>query len=206
MNTSINDIANRAIEWYEFNASNRLYHNWPHACDVITALKMMFGTAEIPPQLLISAAWHDAVYVPGATDGANEKCSAAAVRSVIRKSFPELEALALYASRLIEHTTIEYHLWPEEVTGDLAYLLDADISVLASNFIHFAAKQDDIILEQGGNIEVDRKMCAKFLHQFLTRRPHIYHTEYGRNHWEDTARANITRYCSLYMGTTCDSV
>jgi predicted metal-dependent HD superfamily phosphohydrolase len=76
-------------------------------------------------------------------------------------------------------------------------LLDADISGLANEFEDFCKRQDNIIIENGGNVNTDRAQCANFLKKF-TYKEWIYRTAYGQAKWEDKARDNITRYYDLY--------
>lgn len=187
----INDITNLCLaaeRWYNFN--ERHYHDWEHALSVADSV---LDSRESTDALMIAAYWHDAVYIPTAIGNGNEFCSAAAMENESKKYNIDQKIIDT-ARMLIEFTTIETHLHVNAITGDLAVLLDADINSLSYNWNYFVNNQDDIILEQYGNIETDRKKCAAFLSNFLHCREFIYHTDWMRENREELARKNITRY------------
>lgn len=189
-----------ATPWYQLNEKHRPYHNWDHACEVITAVKDILVAS--PPNkdedaLVLAAAWHDAVYVPGARNDANEIASGQALRNAAREYNFETMLAASQASVMIERTTITDHLCENTFPKASHILLDADLCGLASDFEDFCNRQDNIIVENGGNVNTDRLQCANFLKKF-TYKEWIYRTAYGQKYWEEKARDNITRYCDLY--------
>jgi len=192
---NIDKLAYQARPWYDADIHfNRHYHNWNHACRVVSNCYTIKN--DTPSQELILAAWwHDAVYVPGAGSDANERCSAAALVNASKLfAEPELTDTIAQAAFLIQSTSVETHLTYQSLTGDLAILLDADLVALADPYDQFVQTQKRIIVENGGTFENDKAKSAAFLQQFLTRRYFIYHTDYARGNWEVQARANITRY------------
>ena len=187
-----------AGEWYNQNFNSRKYHNLHHANTVCRAI---YDIVEAPSMaLLMAAKWHDAVYVPLAGSDANERCSAAALESCYRKlgefNTPESREIIDTAKNLILKTTVAHHLTDERnVYFPLeAALVDADLSSLATDYEPFIQNQKDIVTENYGIYENDKRKSAEFLKQFLTVRSHIYHTDKARELWESKARANIERY------------
>ena len=185
-----------ARRWYDFSENTNPYHNWKHASDVVAAVNKM--TASPSPELLLAARWHDAVYIAGAGSDANEQCSAAALINTAYplKNTPDWDVIER-AAELIRYTSVEHHLHDRGIIGDLAMLLDADLSGLACSYAEFVFKQDNIIIEQLGNIE-DRCRCATFLENFLTCREFIFHTDFGRKRYEQIAKENLVRYCAEF--------
>lgn len=198
---SIKPLIDEARRWYDFNHTIRKYHNWDHANRVANNC-LTLTDCNPSNAVIIAAWWHDAVYVPGAGSDANERCSAAALGMAakqIDKKNPltaSLKEAVNLAQSLIQYTTIEYHLHDKKIGGDLAILLDADLGSLADPYIDFMYTQENIVVEAGGNISDYKEKSAEFLHQFLTCREFIYHTDYAREHWEKAARMNIARYCN----------
>ena len=193
--THIKSLSHDAEAWYRFNVSIRLYHNWNHASDVV---KRLYSIREPSDALLLAAYWHDAVYVPKAANGSNEECSAAAL-GVAARQFKDKETLQCVfdAQDLIRATSIKYHLHASKIEGDLGKLLDCDLGSLASPYDEFLNNQRNIIKEQGGTVEENTVDSQNFLKQFLECREFIYHTDYGREHWEDIAKSNIKRYLKV---------
>ncbi len=192
MNTK--ELSLAAWSWYDFNWLHRHYHNWGHATTVAENVQKILNN-RAPDVLVLAAWWHDAVYVPGAGSDANERCSAAALGMTADHGNYEGDISAIdEAKKLIIGTAVENHLSPVFIGGDQGILLDADLGSLADPYDLFLEHQTSIILEQGGNPETDGQLSADFLSKFLTRRDFIYHTGYGRETWEDAARANINRY------------
>lgn len=202
----IQDLCDAAKPWYDFNRENRQYHNWDHAVSVASSLPG-WGFSSV----LLAAYWHDAVYVPGAQEGANENCSAAALIATSR-NFPGVPHHdVMIASDLIRKTTISWHLaseenlvWCDERSfSSLSNLLDADLSSLAASYDVFLWNQRNIISENGGEWTPENiRKSADFLGQFLTRRKFIYHTERARKRWEVDAKANIIRYQKFAVDIT----
>lgn len=183
---------------YGVDRDLRTYHNYSHAIVVMDAVQEINPDAGL--QLAIAALYHDAVYIPGAGTDANERCSAAALavdwaKCRFHKQHPVLSA----AQTLILGTPVKNHLTANRITTELGTLLDADLRSLATDRDEFLQNQANIILENGGEVGiVTLGLCANFLHQFLTVRSHIYHTDYAREMWEDQARSNIEWLCAEY--------
>jgi predicted metal-dependent HD superfamily phosphohydrolase len=199
MDITLRSLAHYATEFY--NNSNK-YHNWEHALNVVTTVEKMGGSETT----ILAAYWHDAIYIPGAGEDANERCSAAAmmntaIRLGIRGTI--FWQTVVVAAGMIRGTTVRHHLTRNALTEwdyDQATLMDADLASLASPYERFKEIQDSIILENNGDVNSDRHKSVAFLQQFLTVRPQIYHTPYGREHFEQQARDNITRFAADFSG------
>ena len=196
-------------DYYMVNAKLREYHNTLHATMVVHYVNVL---TDFDPSLslIVAAQWHDAVYFPGAGSDANERCSSTALgiaaRDLARSAeFTQEQKDAVNkAQDLIENTSVAVHLMSQHEIplsglaskGELAILLDADLASLASDWDKFVELQSNIIRENGGTVPDDYGNSAKFLVSFLRCRKFIYHTEKGRELWEEKAKANITRWCS----------
>ena len=199
--TPLMELVTVAQQYYDVNADLRLYHSSLHAANVLSAVHEL--TDNDPDiALILAAVWHDAVYFPAAGADANERCSSAALGIEARKiarsvEFTQEQKDAVNkAQDLIEYTAVKYHLHDNRITGELAVLLDADLSSLAAPLDQFTENQHNIIQENGG--EVNAENCiksAEFLSMFLRCRKRIYHTDKARELWEDQARENIARWC-----------
>jgi predicted metal-dependent HD superfamily phosphohydrolase len=87
----------------------------------------------------------------------------------------------------------------ERMHGEIAILLDADLSSLASTWSTFEQNQHNIILENGGTLtKQNLQKCGQFLRRFLHVRDCIYHTDGARERWEADAVTNILTWCQKY--------
>lgn len=199
--------------WYEIPV-NRKYHTWLHAREVahhavLCAPKEMQESERHRSTLVLAGLWHDAVYVPRAPNDMNEMMSARALKyeghsySEVPRTVEDLEIVD-NAAKLIEYTTISWHLTKEtdiiKAMPMVGALLDADLRNLALDYPFFEGLQteilDEMLLDKSNE---NMKHSAQFLMQFLERE-FIYHTEYAREQWEAKARANILKYHKLYAG------
>jgi predicted metal-dependent HD superfamily phosphohydrolase len=191
------ELTAKAKSYYDIMAEIRFYHNLEHANNVAKAAHTLTNN-EPSLALLIAALWHDAVYFPNAGSDANERCSSAALCNEARKIArsvelsKEVKDSVNKAQDMIEYTSVKNHLYHGRIGGELGILLDADLSSLAAPYGKFVENQHNIIRENGGAITAETcKQSAEFLMHFLTCRKHIYHTEKGRELWEEKARKNI---------------
>ncbi len=197
-----------------YSTPTRQYHNWKHAKHVIQAVHAIVSRDEScclvrPCELLIAAAWHDAVYVPGFSK--NEEASAAAFRVAARDIYvpQDLDRYKLSDPtfsertivRLIESTHINFHMCTDAeaistLSPDTFPLLDADLSSLAVPYEQFVSNQQSIMREQTGILYPRYKMyeSARWLSGLLDRRENIFHTTIGRHLYERRARQNISKF------------
>ena len=186
-------LVTRANKYYALNSINRQYHNLDHMVNVVAAVHEITSTPS--DALLLAAVWHDAIYMPGAGSDANERCSAAALKSEYfsLRSSDEYDHVVVQALDHIMHTVVDIHLGSIEIDGELAILLDADLKSLAAPYELFVETQEKIVNENGGTWAEHKQKCSEFLSKFLVCREHIYHTQYGRQNWEAQACRNIRR-------------
>lgn len=181
--------------YYGMNSDYLPYHNLQHAKEVAMAVS---DAPNVHPATVVAAIWHDAIYIPGSK--VNEQASADALRYEFRVYKPHAN-IAEAAALLVEQTKISDHLTSEHKSGQIAYLLDADIHSLGlptRQFSKFITNQENILVENGAPINKENlKKCAEFLSQFLTVREHIYHTPYFRHKYESLARSNIKKLMEI---------
>ena len=164
----------------------RAYHTAAHIRDCLTELDWSRGVAFHPDEVEVALWFHDAVYVPGASD--NEVQSAHLARSVlegggvpadIRKRVGEL-VLAT------QHVTV-----PRD--PDAQHLCDIDLAILGRETGEFDEFERRIRQEYAWVPEpAYRHSRAVVLSGFLRRRS-IYLTREFANRYEARARQNLER-------------
>jgi predicted metal-dependent HD superfamily phosphohydrolase len=171
----------------------RRYHTRRHVVEMFWALEDLETTGAITARegLLgrIAAWFHDAVYEPLSSPGANEAASAElAVRSLSVLGFrpDDIEAVRDLVLATERHDAA--------VDGDLeAAFSDADLWILSAPGDRFDEYCSQVREEYAAvpDDEFARGRIA-VLHPFLERDA-VYSTRYGRRHWEANARLNLAR-------------
>ncbi|WP_423835607.1 hypothetical protein [Streptomyces tubbatahanensis] len=139
------------------------------------------------PDAVRLAAWfHDAVYRPDRSE--NEERSA----RLAERALPEAGVSAARTAEVarLVRLTVTHDPAPGDVNG--ALLCDADLAVLAGSpeeYAHYAAevRQEYAFVPDAAF----REGRAAVLQQLLSL-PHLFRTSYGRAHWEQPARHNLT--------------
>ena len=133
--------------------------------------------------------YHDIVYKPTRKD--NEERSAASAARQLDLGGQVSPARIERCRQLILAT--RSHLPAPRDDGDEALLIDLDLAVLARDPAgyerYLAAVRREFWMIPGF---VFRKARRQFLTTFLDR-PTVYHTAYGRAHYESAARENLWR-------------
>lgn len=186
-----------------YKTPSRLYHNSGHALMVENNVFML---QKIPAvSLVLAARWHDAIYVPGAENGLSERLSAAALTHASRSLDLTQTAknLVVQASDLIIQTDVKTHMRRTRAYGDLAVLLDSDLSSLALDYKEFRANQLNLIIEQTARPPTTDgcESSAEFLTRLATVRKYIYHTDTGRDLFEAVAQRNIETWVDEVKNT-----
>ena len=172
---------------------HRRYHSTRHLVEMFWALEDLTDAGELgegDAALGRIAAWlHDAVYDPAAVIGANESASAELAEQVL----PRVRLDAQSVTTVVELV---------RMTGDHAVrrdsalhraFHDADLWILASPEQRFDEYCDQVRHEYAAvPDEWFREARAQIL-RGLAGGEAIYLTEYGRRHWEASARANVDR-------------
>lgn len=168
-----------------YSQPHRRYHNLMHIEDVLLRIEELEPPVEHELALALAAWFHDAVYQPGKDD--NEDRSAYVAYDALEQigAAPELIAEVVRLVRLTAHHD------PADDDSAGAVLCDADLAILATAPDRYREYATAIRQEYVHVPEAEfRTGRAAVLRRFLER-PTIYRTPYGREHWEDAARANI---------------
>ncbi|MEU5834391.1 hypothetical protein ABZ820_12075 [Streptomyces diacarni] len=182
---------------------HRRYHATAHLSAVLDRVEELTAHQEEPapsattgdepaahqgdPDAVRLAAWfHDAVYRPDRSE--NEERSA----RLAERALPEAGVSAARTAEVarLVRLTVTHEAAPDDVNG--ALLCDADLAVLAGSpeeYAHYAAevRQEYAFVPD----TAFREGRAAVLRQLLSL-PHLFCTSYGRAHWEQPARHNLT--------------
>lgn len=173
------DLRDRLIAAY--GSPDRGYHDLDHLAEVLARLAKLGGAVD---QEVVLAAWfHDAVYE---RSGEDEDRSARLAEEALADE-PEVDAAEV--ARLVR-LTANHRPPPGDLRGE--QLCDADLAILAAppdryrSYVtgvrrEYAAVPDEVFA--AGRSAILRDLLAKAT---------LFHTDYARQHWEATARANIT--------------
>ncbi|OKK13140.1 hypothetical protein AMK16_31960 [Streptomyces sp. CB00455] len=163
----------------------RRYHTTAHLADVLARIDVLAAHAADPAAVELAAWFHDAVYRPDRSE--NEERSAA----MAERALPELgidPGRTAEVARLVR-LTVTHDPAPGDTNGEV--LCDADLAVLAGAPAAYAAYAAAVRAEYGFvPDDAFRAGRAAVLRQLLGL-PRLYRTPYGREHWEDPARANL---------------
>jgi predicted metal-dependent HD superfamily phosphohydrolase len=166
---------------------SRGYHDTRHLSEVLDRLdELAANGAAFERTPVVLAAWfHDAVY-DGERDA--EERSAAWAEHALATAAPA--PVVAEVARLVRLT--ETHT-PDDGDANGCALSDADLGILAAPRPRYdeyvaAVRREYAHLEdavfEAGRADVLRGLAAK---------PHLFHTAYAREHWEQAARANLER-------------
>jgi len=165
----------------------RHYHTFSHVEEVAQSFRRVPGWRQ-PREVFLAILFHDAVYVAGRSD--NEARSATLAEAAIREWTLEVDPERV--STLIALTARHGRLRREEVDRDAARFLDCDMAILASELKSYAAYEAGIAAEYepvyGAAFRAGRR---DFLERLLAQP--IFLSEWFRDRYEHTARANLQR-------------
>lgn len=168
--------------------AGRAYHSLDHLEEMVRHLGHHPPPLD-PAVLGVALVYHDIVYKPTRND--NELRSAASATKMLEAGGRLSAERIRRCNRLIMVT--KHHLPSAEDDGDEALLIDLDLAVLARTPDEYdrytAAVRKEFWMIPGFVFRTSRK---KFLTTLLDR-PRIYHTAYGRAHYEEPARQNLWR-------------
>jgi predicted metal-dependent HD superfamily phosphohydrolase len=167
----------------------RAYHTTEHIQDCLTQLDLSRAPAIRPDEVEAAIWFHDAVYVPGASD--NEDRSARLAQTALLACAAPLET----AQRTAELVLATRHLTVSR-DPDTQLVCDVDLSILGREPSVFDEFELRIRREYAWVPDsAYRAARSEVLAGFLTRQP-IYQTEYFRSQYETQARANLSRILS----------
>ncbi len=167
---------------------HRRYHNATHVAWVIRHVHELATEEPLDhlDEVVAAAFYHDAVYE--ASYPANERASARlARRDLATLGWPDEAAERVGA--MIEAT--EHIDTSDDVGGDTAVLLDADLAILGADPAAYSAYATGVRSEYRHLDDDEWRTGRVHLLTGFLQRPSIYRTPTGRGLWEQRARANI---------------
>jgi predicted metal-dependent HD superfamily phosphohydrolase len=178
-----------------YGEAHRRYHTLRHVEACLEVFGRHRAEAERSAEVMAAILFHDAVYDPSRVD--NERLSAELARDVLVRSRAAPEATERIAAMIL--ATARH---PRDATGDVALLLDVDLSIFGEDAVTFDA-YDHAIREEYGFVPADAYGPARrdVLAGFLERRQ-IYLTDGLRFERESAARANLQRALAA-LDATC---
>ena len=180
----LTDLALRDALLGEYADPGRGYHDTLHLTEVLDRLDELAGAGVGFDATVASlAAWfHDAVY-DGERD-AEERSAAWAEEALAGTPY------AAEVARLVRLT--ETHDPSADDHAGQA-LCDADLAILASGQERYDAYLAGVRREYAYLPDADFASGRAAVLKDLARRERLFHTSYGREHWEPAARANLER-------------
>ncbi len=164
----------------------RWYHTAAHINDCLTELDHHRELATRPDEVETAVWFHDAVYVPGASDNEARSAELAAAALTSAEAPPDL------ADRVGDLVLATRHSELASVP-DARLLCDIDLAILGRDESQFDAYQRQIRQEYAWVPAAHyRKARAGVLQDFL-RRPSIYQTPAFNARYEVQARRNLAR-------------
>lgn len=160
----------------------RRYHDTRHLTEVLDRLDEL--PDDVDRLAVTLAAWfHDAVYdgEPGA-----EERSADWAATALAGHDPDLVAEVVRLVRLTETHD------PADGDANGCALVDADLAILAAGPGRYAEYAAAVRAEYAHVPDDAFRSARTAILTGLLARPHLFHTAYAREHWEATARRNVT--------------
>lgn len=164
----------------------RAYHTAEHIGDCLAQLDLARDLAQRPDEVEAAIWFHDAVYIPGASD--NEDRSAHLAQTVLLACAvpPDVSGRVGALVLATRHLTV-----PQD--PDARLLCDIDLSILGREPERFEEYERRIRLEYARVPDaIYRTARSEVLTRFLRRR-FIYQTDFFRERYEAPARANLER-------------
>jgi predicted metal-dependent HD superfamily phosphohydrolase len=172
-----------------YDEPHRRYHGRAH---VLEMLDIAHATGhELSLCQALAILFHDAIYVPGAPRGANERMSA----QLLRTYAADLDAAKIACAMAIVLDTIDHCARSAEAQ----LVIDLDLLSLGAAPARFKRLSEAVFAEQQALWRSDDAAFAR--HKFevqrarffrsLLRRPAIYETPDLRERYESNARANL---------------
>jgi predicted metal-dependent HD superfamily phosphohydrolase len=164
----------------------RRYHTIEHLKAVLDHIDTLEEYADDPNVVRLAAWFHDAVYLPERSEN-EERSARLAERALPEAGVPAAKTAEV--ARLVRLTTTHA---PTADDPDGQVLCDADLAILASPPSAYAVYTAEV-REEYHFVPNDafREGRSAILRQLLDL-PSLFHTPYGRDHWEATARYNLT--------------
>ncbi|MFD4611122.1 MULTISPECIES: hypothetical protein [unclassified Streptomyces] len=174
---------NLLARWQE---PQRHYHTVTHLAAVLDRVDVLERHADDPDAVRLAAWFHDAVYLPERSE--NEERSA----RLAERALPEAGVPAERTTEVARLVRLTVTHDPADDDRDGQVLCDADLAILAASPSAYAAYAAGV-REEYHFVPNDafREGRASVLRQLLAL-PRLFRTPYGAEHWEATARYNVT--------------
>lgn len=184
-----------------YGEPHRAYHNATHVDEVLAWFDVVIDEGpgwQVPEDVFQAIVFHDAVYDPTATGGANEAASARLAAELAQAS-PRVQQLILWTAQHGRIAPPHRRAAPGIVVDDEAALfLDCDLAILGAEPAAFDAYDAAIAKEYAhvppAAFAVGR---AQFLSALMAR-PYLYLSPFFHDRLELRARANLTRALARY--------
>ncbi|WP_181794858.1 hypothetical protein [Streptomyces sp. WELS2] len=174
---------NLLARWRE---PQRHYHTVAHLTAVLDHVDTLERYAADPDVVRLAAWFHDAVYLPERSEN-EERSARLAERALPEAGLPDAKTAEV--ARLVR-LTVGHDPAGDDADGQV--LCDADLAILAAPPSAYAVYTAGI-REEYHFVPNDafRAGRSAILRQLLGL-PRLFHTPYGREHWEATARYNLS--------------
>jgi predicted metal-dependent HD superfamily phosphohydrolase len=170
-----------------YSEPHRRYHDVRHLAAVLTAVDDLADEADDIDAVRLAAWFHDAVYEIRADD--NEERSARLAEAELPRAGVPAPRVADVA-RLVRLTATHA---PPPGDRDAAVLCDADLAVLGSTHVEYAAYAAAVRDEYAEIADADFRAGRAAILTALLALPRLYTTDTGRDRWEARARRNVSR-------------
>lgn len=177
-----------------YSEPHRYYHTFKHIGRLfeLAAKHSLYLTTTQK----IALAYHDAVYIPGRLDNEQKSVDAMLEDMNVHPSVIDIPELSgghgfdpVLAAKIIMDTKTHIPSCPESET-----VLDLDLADLGSDWDNYRRNSINIALEYTPIMNATKWVAARksWIESFLER-PVIFHTNWGRTHFEAKARANLNQ-------------
>jgi predicted metal-dependent HD superfamily phosphohydrolase len=175
---------------------SRGYHDVVHLTEVLHNVEEILdaGGHHADRDAVLLAAWfHDAVYDAA---GNLEERSARLAEQVLG-AWGTPDPVVAEVARLVRLTATHA---PEAGDVNGAVLCDADLAILAADPDRYREYVDGVRREYAHVSETDFRAGRATVLRALAAKTTLFHTTYGREHWETPARANLARELDSLSG------
>jgi predicted metal-dependent HD superfamily phosphohydrolase len=180
------------------DAPGRHYHIWKHPLSMRSLAERHAHLITDMQSVLAMIAFHDAVYDSRRND--NEELSASLAREMLSSTVaPDQLEFILAGIRATQRHLIPDGLSPGQ-RGDIAFLLDADLSILGSDEGEFGAFDAAVRQEYAWVTDEAWRVGRAAVMRSFSLRSAIYLTDEFRAEFEAPARRNIARLLKSLEG------
>ena len=168
-----------------YDDPGRGYHDRLHLAEVLQHVDTLMTGDDPAREAVLLAAWfHDAVYDGQADD--EERSARLAERELVEAP----ATLAAEVARLVRLTRTHR---PADDDRPGSVLCDADLAILAADEDRYASYVRGVRSEYTHVPDRDFAAGRAAVLRDLLAKPSLFHTAFGRAHWEERARRNVQR-------------